>query len=245
MTGRLTLDTIRVRGGRLADYIRRHGVLCAAVNIVARFTTMPGPQPKWPVWRVAGRILTRHEIKRWHRQTSPRDVLNLGGGSNRMPGTMTLDRDPMADAWLDVTQPLPFDDQSADRIFLEEVIEHISLDAGRQLLAECYRVLEPGGVLRITTPDPEYFVQQGDCDGLNRIFYDHGHQYVYTRERLRAEAMAAGFEYRLSSYRDPSSRLGHLDTHPARFNHSPDISQYVELTRPAQAVTRTLRPPHR
>lgn len=238
MTGGLTINATRVR--RLSVYVRRHGVLCTLVNIAARQTGHPERQ-SWPLWRLAGPLLTRREIQRWHETPAPRPILNLGGGSNRMPGTLTVDLDPMSDAYLDVRRRLPFESRTARAIFLEEVIEHIPLDAGRQLLAECYRVLEPGGVLRVTTPDPEWFFTSGDCDALNDIFYNHSHRYLYSRAKLREESIAAGFDYRLSAYREPGSHLGHLDTHPARFGHSPDISQYVELTRPDTARADVVR----
>lgn len=49
---------------------------------------------------------------------------------------------------------VPFADASFDKIIFSEVIEHIPDD--RQALAELYRVLAPGGVLALTTPNANY-----------------------------------------------------------------------------------------
>lgn len=53
----------------------------------------------------------------------------------------------------------PFPDASFDRVFLLDVVEHAS-DPVR-LLAECHRVLKPGGVLTLSTPDRLAFHKQG------------------------------------------------------------------------------------
>lgn len=47
-------------------------------------------------------------------------------------------------------QPLPFDDESFDTVTITEVIEHVPDE--RSVLAECARVLVPGGKLLLTTP---------------------------------------------------------------------------------------------
>lgn len=49
---------------------------------------------------------------------------------------------------------IPFADGSFDKIVFSEVIEHIP-DDGRAL-AELYRVLAPGGILALTTPNADY-----------------------------------------------------------------------------------------
>jgi len=42
--------------------------------------------------------------------------------------------------------------------FSEHVIEHISYPEGAYMLEECFRVLKPGGVLRVGTPDLAFLV---------------------------------------------------------------------------------------
>ena len=158
-----------------------------------------------------------------------------------MDECLTVDINVRADAYVDVTRPLPLRDESVGAIFCEEVIEHVDLPAGRRLLAECFRILRPGGALRLTTPDLEYFARgvladPADPAEINAIFFDHGHRHLYTRESLIRECQVVGFVDALpSSYRDPNSKLGWLDSHADRFNHPPEISQYLEVARPPAA----------
>lgn len=51
---------------------------------------------------------------------------------------------------------LPFETDSVDNIFCSHVIEHVEYDAVERFILDAYRVLKPGGVLRITCPDIKY-----------------------------------------------------------------------------------------
>lgn len=54
---------------------------------------------------------------------------------------------------VDIRKKLPFNDNSVDYIYCSQVVEHLYLyDLGR-FISECVRVLKPGGVMRILTPD--------------------------------------------------------------------------------------------
>ncbi len=57
----------------------------------------------------------------------------------------------------DLTRRLPWDDNSVNCIYMGEVLEHFTRDEGSALLAECYRVLTTGGVLRLRVPDNARF----------------------------------------------------------------------------------------
>lgn len=212
---------------KLAFYHARYGLL----HTLAAFAGRKSPA----FWRLAGPVCTRGYRERWLRSHHPAK-LNLGGGGNLIHGFLTGDIDARADCWLDLTAPFPFPDGSFDAIFCEEAIEHVTLDQGRAMLRECYRILQGGGVIRLTTPDLQYFckrVAEGGASEayveMNDIFYKHGHRHLYTRTALETELRAAGFRLvRSSFYRAPASALGHLDSHADRFGHPPEISQYVE-----------------
>jgi predicted SAM-dependent methyltransferase len=123
-------------------------------------------------------------------------------------------------------------------VFCEEAIEHLDKIQGFALLVECARILKPGATIRIITPDLDWFAgrlldQSINCDTINEIFFGHGHKYIYSRHELSKALNEAGFgSVQHSSYKDTGSKLGFLDSHPDRFNHPPDISQYVEAQRP-------------
>lgn len=38
------------------------------------------------------------------------------------------------------------------------MIEHVLFDDGQVMLGECYRVLKPGGVSRVVTPDAQFMI---------------------------------------------------------------------------------------
>ncbi len=61
--------------------------------------------------------------------------------------------------YLDASSRWPVADESAAYIFSDNVIEHIPLAAGRAMLKEAYRALQPGGVIRLVTPDIKKHVE--------------------------------------------------------------------------------------
>jgi SAM-dependent methyltransferase len=53
----------------------------------------------------------------------------------------------------DLRKGLPFPDDFAAAIYGSHILEHLYLDEAERLLAECFRVLRPGGILRLVVPD--------------------------------------------------------------------------------------------
>lgn len=101
--------------------------------------------------------------------------INLGAGSQRAPGWIEYDRSrvpvlmrnpvtrrligdrfgvwPATTRVHDVTRGIPHADASVDVIYSSHMLEHLNRRDGERLLAECARVLRPGGLLRIIVPD--------------------------------------------------------------------------------------------
>lgn len=50
-------------------------------------------------------------------------------------------------------EPLPIEAGCAEIVYSSHTIEHISDKAAANFLSECYRILKPGGILRLTMPD--------------------------------------------------------------------------------------------
>ena len=71
-------------------------------------------------------------------------------GTNFEASGPSLDGIPI-DYGVDLRQPLPYDDASFDVLLLVEVIEH--LENHRLALTELARILKPGGLLILTTPN--------------------------------------------------------------------------------------------
>lgn len=157
------------------------------------------------------------EIKRYI-ETSPVRNLQIGSSSRVLVGWLNTDINRSPDVVrLDATKPFPLPDSSFDNILVEHMIEHITYSQARQMLAECYRILRTGGVLRIITPDLQKLAglyvtgyENGYVDWFCKIFLPDdqprtvgsllnahfsmwGHQFLYD-ETLLADAVArAGF----------------------------------------------------
>src|SRR5215212_2601729 len=53
----------------------------------------------------------------------------------------------------EVPQPFPIEDESLSWCYSEHFIEHLTLADGIAWLADMHRLLEPGGFVRVSTPD--------------------------------------------------------------------------------------------
>jgi predicted SAM-dependent methyltransferase len=145
--------------------------------------------------------------------------LHFGAGDHRLDGWLNTDL-VKGDAHLDLSRPLPLPDASFAFAFGEHVLEHLSEATGDALLRELYRVLRPGGVVRITTPDLAKLVALyadrhplvtreaycrrwlDDAAGrrierpaqlLNDFMRQWGHLWISDEEDLAARLRAAGF----------------------------------------------------
>jgi predicted SAM-dependent methyltransferase len=92
----------------------------------------------------------------------------------------------------DVRKSLPFQDSTFTAIYASHLLEHLYLDEGQRLLGECFRVLSPGGVLRMVVPDLRALV-------LEYVSSDQ------PRQRDRADILV-----RRLLLRDPHSPKGNL-----------------------------------
>lgn len=159
-------------------------------------------------------------------------VLSSADGSVASePGTLyRVDGDRLF-TQLDISRPLPFADASVDWVYAEHLIEHVAMPVAVGWLTEARRVLRPGGVLRITTPDLALYLNgyvnedgfltrhrrrlgmmgfgppmpQRKAFLVNQIFRYYGHQWIYDLDELRHVLTLAGFAaeaVRLCSYRE-------------------------------------------
>jgi len=73
--------------------------------------------------------------------------LHFGCGQNILSGWDNLDL-----PGCDTRKPLTYSNNSIDFIFTEHMIEHLDEIDGFNFMSECFRILKPGGVLRISCP---------------------------------------------------------------------------------------------
>jgi SAM-dependent methyltransferase len=90
----------------------------------------------------------------------------------------------------DVTQPMPFEDNSFDAVTALDVIEHNEDDLA--ILADSYRILKPGGHMIITVP--AFMWLWGHNDDIN------AHIRRYTAKELKQKLTQTGFKVRRVTY---------------------------------------------
>ncbi len=137
--------------------------------------------------------------------------LNLGCGTLPLAGWINIDLVGLpVDVFWDIRYPLPFNANTVDAIFHEHVMEHIDRYQGFLLLKECYRLLKPGGVLRIVMPDASKYIRSyldeehqfinswrpgrlTPMMALQEEFYNFGHRAIYDYATLELFCRTAGF----------------------------------------------------
>jgi predicted SAM-dependent methyltransferase len=187
-----------------------------------------------------------------------RKFLDIGCGPNGGKDFVNLDYDwkPGVDVIWDITQGLPFEAGRFEGIYTEHCLEHIPLEATDRLLAHCFRILKPGGVLRVIVPDGEIFIdgyRESTNNGnsrtlpyadhhayqgiytpimtVNRIFREHGHLFIYDFCTMRQLMERNGFE----SVKKEVFRNGRRTTLLRDSEHREHESLYVEASKPAAA----------
>ena len=86
-----------------------------------------------------------------------KSFLNLGCGSRFNADWTNVDfiRTDPAVIGCDLRKGIPFSDGSFDVVYHSHLLEHLPTTVVPIFLSECYRVLRPGGVLRMAIPDLE------------------------------------------------------------------------------------------
>jgi predicted SAM-dependent methyltransferase len=150
---------------------------------------------------------------------APRPIRLEIGGLTEREGWLVTNVNALARHHLDATASWPFEDGACEVVYADNMIEHVTLEAGRRMLAEAFRCLRPGGVIRLVTPDLRkhvelYLAGRASVDGEIGAFYrslgltvEHpvdlvrvpiasfGHHtgYLYDVATLSAELERAGF----------------------------------------------------
>jgi predicted SAM-dependent methyltransferase len=187
---------------------------------------------RWPiVWKAAALTIRYsnqpHRTSHIQRYLADNQVrrLRIGAGPHTDDGWLCADLMPLSRdvVFMDATKAFPFPSRSFDRILCEHMIEHLYLRGARSMLAECMRVMRPGGVLRVATPDLQRLISVFEHAGadeesreyvtsmnstnpdipasdqgnpsymLNRMVRDWGHQFLYDETTLRQLLIEEGF----------------------------------------------------
>jgi predicted SAM-dependent methyltransferase len=101
-----------------------------------------------------------------------RALVDEGGSETRDGQLFRVDEDRFY-LQHDALERFPLEDEVVDLCFSEHFIEHLGPAKGIAWLAEMRRVLRPGGVLRLVTPDLRKYVE-GYLDPQSEFFSEHG-----------------------------------------------------------------------
>jgi predicted SAM-dependent methyltransferase len=129
-------------------------------------------------------------------ETHERRYLRIGSGRHTGRDWLSTDLIPVSPrvVYMDATEPFPLPSRSFEAVHCEHVIEHITYDAGLTMLRECHRILRPGGVLRIATPDLALvarLITSGSSDQPMREYVEWSNGSYGTESERRAPANAA------------------------------------------------------
>ncbi len=252
-----------IAGADLRSYLApRSGAdpVVPTTSLLGRLRTVLGPRQRAAVKIAGTRLMAPRSARRFQAlldSGSPL-LLNLGSGTYNAPGWVNVDLWGLHRAWgvdpdviWDLRRPLPLPDGSVRAVFLEHVLEHLPAPVGLAALDQAHRLMEPGGVLRVSVPDFGRYAcsyadrvrgRGGSADLISserpgrptdllavaEVVYDHGHVSIWDAPTLIELLRAAGF----TDVRE--CRFGFGAVHPV-----PDSparrgeSLYVEGTRPA------------
>lgn len=102
-------------------------------------------------------------------------LVNLGCGRGGQNGWVNIDsqRAPGVTCVCDCRKRIPLPSASARAVFTEHLLEHLDYEAEAPVfLAECRRVLEPHGIIRIVVPDGAKYLRAyatGDWEEMRRF----------------------------------------------------------------------------
>lgn len=137
----------------------------------------------------------------------------------------------------DLAHSIPLGDGVADFVYSSHFLEHLFRKDGEKLLMESFRVLKPGGTVRIVVPDLAYALSLYAAGEKDKMLSDNffveddnsyyaRHKYMYDFDMLADALTRAGFH----DIQRCEFRKGHtpdLD----KLDNRPDESLFVEAVR--------------
>jgi len=168
-------------------------------------------------------------------QQTDREIwLDLGGGDRKGTANwMTVDMTYGCDLYWDLRLGVPFADNSVARIYSSHLFEHLTYTDAQGLLAECLRVLKPGGSFSIAVPNAQMYIEgyvgkrelpeeyfgwgpafnaTTGIDAINYVAYMAGdHKYMFDEAHLLHILRSSGFHGVSARGFDPETDMQERD----------------------------------
>ena len=106
------------------------------------------------------------------------NFLNVGYWSQLQAETVYKDLNGTTNTFMlnhDLRLGVPAADNSLDLVYHSHMLEHLSYVNGIQFIRECFRVLKPGGTMRVLVPDLELWINAYTSN--NTFFFDQYRAY--------------------------------------------------------------------
>lgn len=184
--------------------------------------------------------------------------INLGCGTSAVPGWHNLDNSPTIllsrlpllgrrfAPWpkdvrrCNALKGLPFAGDSVDHIYSSHMFEHLTWEQSLVVAKECFRVLRPGGVLRIAVPDLRTMIeryQRDSSDNASQGFVASLHLRGTWRDILHPGANHAQM-FDARSLLHLLRQAGFRDPQSSKFGSSriPDIAAVELLERKGESI---------
>ena len=171
----------------------------------------------------------------------------IGAGKAPRAGWVNTDVVWQGTNYLDATVAWPVPEGSIALVYGDDVIEHVTLPQARELFVHAFHALEPGGILRLATPDVEavarQYLENGDLaqQGLERN-REMGKPFVHPVELIREVFVGAkhylGFCYDYASISAEMEKAGFQvrRVYSGQSEH-PDLVDLEVRTHPAERAT--------
>ncbi|MFH0798559.1 MAG: methyltransferase domain-containing protein [Pseudomonadota bacterium] len=138
----------------------------------------------------------------------------------------------------DLSYGAPFADNAVDYVFSSHFLEHLSRRDGCRLIGEIYRILKPGGRVRLSVPDLDYALSlynRGEKELMlqNYFFVDHDgshhsrHKYMYEYDGLKNILAENGF-VDIEKWVFQKGKLPDIEL----LDNRPEDSLFVEAVKP-------------
>lgn len=118
----------------------------------------------YQVFANARRIKKTKAVVETYMRTQRVRKLHVGCGGNFFESWLNSDLVPNNQqvALLDAGRPFPIPNDTFHYVYCEHLIEHLNCDQQLNFLFESYRILKPGGKIRIATPDFNFLMKLAD-----------------------------------------------------------------------------------